>query len=161
MVAFRRNWGYFTGILKFLMVCKAFAWRCTTTHNQASVQEKPATRRPYLLIGECAEDGFDSFIPDGQPRTRIARTRGMDMEAGFGSRDGDGVTFWFVRERKTIYSFKVTDRVASGVWLAAEFDKNPDTGPQSSPLIGSIAANGFLVAPSRATSAEIVARVEN
>jgi hypothetical protein len=71
------------------------------------------------------------------------------------------MTFCFVRERKTIYSFKVTDRVASGVWLAAELDKNPDTGPQSSPLIGSFAAYGFLVAPSSATSAEIVARVEN
>jgi len=52
--------------------------------------------------------------------------RDMDVEAGFGSRDGDGVTFWFVRERKTIYSFKVTDLVASGVWIAAELDKNPD-----------------------------------
>src|SRR5271167_1460081 len=127
-VAFRGNWAYFSGIMKFLMVSVAFALLCATAQHQAAEQEKPATRRPYLLIGDCAQDGFDAFIPDDEPRARIVRMRDLDVEAGFGSRDGDGATFWFVRKGKTIYSFKVQDLNASGVWIAAELDENPSGG---------------------------------
>lgn len=110
------------------MVLMAFALCSTTTHNQAPVQKKPATRRPYLLIGECAEDGFYAFIHDDQPRARIAQIGDIDVEAGFGSRDGDGATFWFVRERKTIYTFTAKDARADGVWIAVGRDVNPTLG---------------------------------
>jgi hypothetical protein len=127
-VAFCRNWAYFTGIMKFLMVWIAFALSCAAAQNQASTQNKPETRRPRLLIGDCAEDGFQAFIPDDEPRARIARMRDLDVEAGFGSRDGDGATFWFVRKGKAIYSFKVKDLNASEVWIAAELNENPNGG---------------------------------
>lgn len=110
--------------MKFLMV---FALFCTVARSESFVQQAPVKTHPKLMIAECAEDGFYAFIPDEGPRTRIARVGDIDLEAAFIPPNGDGATFWFVRQGKTIFSFAAKDVVASGVWIAVD-DVNPTLG---------------------------------
>jgi hypothetical protein len=117
-VALRENRAYLNDTVKLLMASLVFTLFCATVQNPSFPQEIPAKTRPRLLIAECAEDGFDAFIPEGQSSTRIAQLGDIDLEAVFLPRD-DGAAFRFVRKGATILSFTSKHLAASEVWVAA------------------------------------------
>ncbi len=110
------------------MLSLAFALFCTTPRSRSSVQQTSPKTRPRLLITECAGDGIDAVIPDGQSRARIARIGNVDLEAAFIPPNGDGARFWFVRDGKTIFSFTAKDLSVPEVWIALDDDVNPTLG---------------------------------
>jgi len=111
---------------KFLIASLTFALFCATSPNPLFPQKISPDAHPKLLIAECAQDGIYASIPDGEgpSRARIARIGDIDVEAQFIPPDGDGATFWFVRNGKTISSFIEKKLTASWVWIAVDHDIN-------------------------------------
>jgi hypothetical protein len=84
-------------------------------------QAKSAKSNPQLLIAKCAYDGIAARLPDYPAREKVARVADVDIEAAFPT-ENEGATFWFVRQKKEIFTFTATDLVSSAVWIAVDHD---------------------------------------
>ena len=111
--------------MKFLFVSLAVALFCASPQSQSHAQLRPVRHSPKAVTLSVRTNLIhSSFIPEGQPRTKTLRIGDVDLEAAFKHRDDSGATFWFVRERKTIYSFTAKDLLADGIWIAVGHDPN-------------------------------------
>jgi hypothetical protein len=85
-----------------------------------SIRASVPKTTPNLVITECAGDGTQAWIPYSGPRQTIAHAADVDLDAAF--RADTSATFWFVRDKKEIFSFSVDDIDSGSVWIAVDND---------------------------------------
>lgn len=95
------------------------------TQGQLSDRGKAPKINPQLLITECAEDGFEVWIPYSATRKKIAEVANVDLEAGFSAQD-EGAHLWFVRGKKEIFEASLNDLYSGSVWIAVDHGRALD-----------------------------------
>lgn len=100
------------------------------------------------MITECAQDGFEAWIPYSGKREKIAQVGDVDIEANF-SAHNDGAVIWFVRGQKEIFETSVDDLYSGSVWVAIDQDSallnDPNQGRMSLTYSDGGAIGGFHV----------------
>ena len=90
-----------------------------TTQYPSSGQPKAPKTNPKLLLTECAQDGFEVWVPYSAKREKVAQVDDLELDAGFPS-STEGPTFWFVRGKQEIFQASVDEMYSAAVWIAIE-----------------------------------------